>query len=148
MRFHGLNTGWLLVPILLWNLAFTKRLPQEIFRSDAPQAVLILEHLLRAALLVLPFLFPLEWRGKIGRAGLALYAAGMLAYFASWLPLMYRPDSLWSLSRVGLLAPAFSPALWLLGIALLGRSWWYGLLSLAFVGVHVYHNIILIMIRK
>ena len=82
LRFHGLNTGWLLVPILVWNLAFTRRLPQEIFHSDAPQA------------------------------------------------------------------PALSPALWLLGIALLGRSWWYGLLSLAFVAVHVYHNIILIIVRK
>ena len=32
--------------------------------------------------------------------------------------------------------------MWLAGIALVGASWPYGLLSLLFVGVHVYYNIL------
>jgi hypothetical protein len=40
------------------------------------------------------------------------------------------------------LAPAYTPLIWLAGIALVGGSWPYALLSLLFVGVHVYHNIL------
>ena len=40
------------------------------------------------------------------------------------------------------MAPAYTPLIWLAGIALVGGSWPYALLSLLFVGVHVYHNIL------
>jgi hypothetical protein len=42
----------------------------------------------------------------------------------------------------GLLAPAYTPLIWLAGIALVGASSPYVLLSLLSVGVHVYHNIL------
>jgi hypothetical protein len=35
-----------------------------------------------------------------------------------------------------------TPLIWLAGIALVGASWPYALLSLLFVGVHVYHSIL------
>ena len=57
-------------------------------------------------------------------------------------PRIYRPEAAWSRSAAGLLAPAYTPLIWRAGIALVGASWPYALLSLLFVGVHVYHNIL------
>jgi hypothetical protein len=58
----------------------------------------------------------------------------MIIYFASWLLLIVRPDAAWSRSAAGLLAPAYTPLIWLAGIALVGGSWPYELPSLRFVG--------------
>ncbi len=74
--------------------------------------------------------------------GLVVYCLGMLVYFASWLPLIFLPESNWSESAAGLLAPAYTPLIWLSGIALVGGSWPYAGLSMLFVVVHVYHNIL------
>ena len=67
---------------------------------------------------------------------------GTPVYFASWIVLIYYPEAAWSKSAVGLLTPAYTPLIWLVSIALIGGSWPYGLASLLFVSVHVYHNIL------
>ena len=67
---------------------------------------------------------------------------GLVIYYASWLPLIYLPETAWSTTAAGLLAPAYTPLIWLAGIALVGGSWLYGALSLLFVVVHVYHNVL------
>lgn len=139
-----LNCIWLLLPIIVWNAVFTSRLSQEGFKSDAgvPKPVLLTETVLRIAVFVWPLFLPLRWREPPSLAGWLLFAAGTLIYFASWLPLIYRPEAAWSKSAAGLLAPAYTPLLWLVGIAVIGGSWPYALLSLLFVAVHVYHNIL------
>jgi hypothetical protein len=139
-----LNCFWLLIPIFVWNAIFASRLSQEGFKSDAgvPKPVLAAEQVLRIAVFIGPLLLPLRWQDPRSQAGLLLFAEGLLIYFASWLLLIYRPESAWSTSAAGLLAPAYTPLIWLAGIALVGGSWPYALLSLPFVGVHVYHNIL------
>jgi hypothetical protein len=143
-RLQLLNCFWLLIPIFVWNAVFTSRLPQEGFKSDAgvPKRVLVAEQVLRAAVFIGPLFLPLRWGDTSSQAGLILYAQGILIYFASWLLLIYRPETAWSKSAAGLLAPAYTPLIWLAGIALVGGSWPYALLSLLFVGVHIYHNIL------
>ena len=143
-RLQLLNCFWLLLPVFAWNAVFASRLPQAGFKSDAgvPRPILWAENVLRAAVFLWPLLLPLSWQDQRSRAGLALYGLGILVYFASWLPLIYRPEAAWSRSAAGLLAPAYTPLIWLAGIALVGASWPYALLSLLFVGVHVYHNIL------
>ena len=143
-RLQFLNCIWLLLPVFAWNAVFASRLPQEGFKSDAgvPRPILWTENLLRVAVFIWPLLLPLSWHDPQSRAGLALYALGVLIYFASWLPLMYRPEAAWSKSAAALLAPAYTPLIWLAGIALVGGSWPYALVSLLFVSVHVYHNIL------
>lgn len=139
-----LNCFWLLLPIFAWNAIFASRLPQIGFKSDAgvPRPVLVAEHVLRIAVFIWPLFLPLRWQDPEGRTGLALFLLGVLGYFAAWLPLLYLPDTPWSRSAAGLLAPAYTPLLWLCGIALVGRSWPYAVLALLFVGVHVYHNVL------
>jgi hypothetical protein len=143
-RLQLLNCFWLLLPVFVWNAAFASRLSQAGFKSDAgvPRSVLAAEQMLRLVVFLWPLTLPLRWQDPQSRAGLVLYGMGLLIYFASWLPLIYDSETAWSKSAAGLLAPAYTPLIWLTGIALVGGSWPYALLSALFVGVHVYHNIL------
>ena len=108
------------------------------------------ENSLRVAVFVIPFLMPLELAVPGAARALVVYAVGTLVYFASWLALILFPVSRWSTSALGFAAPAYTPLLWLLGIALLGRQlywgtfyrWWmYLVLALVFVATHVSHTV-------
>jgi hypothetical protein len=143
-KLQWLNCFWLLIPAFVWNIALASRLAQAGSATDAgvPQPVLAAEWALRIAVLAWPLFLPLRWDRQPGRTGLVVYCLGMLVYFASWLPLIFLPESNWSESAAGLLAPAYTPLIWLSGIALVGGSWPYAGLSVLFVVVHVYHNIL------
>jgi hypothetical protein len=146
------NVGWLLVPVFVWNAALSSRLPPAfspaVFWRDIPAFLSATENWLRVVLFALPFFAPFELSARPQRVGLALDGVGMAVYFASWFPLIAAPDSSWSHSAVGFLAPAYTPLLWLLGLALLMQRlfwrspyrWWHYLaLSLGFLGAHVRH---------
>jgi hypothetical protein len=153
IRRYGLNWGLLLIPAIVWNVALAGRLP-PFFASEAwlniPRPLALIESSSRLAVFSLPFLMPLKLE-RSSKTGLLTYAAGMLVYFASWLPLILAPSSAWSSSALGLAAPAYTPSLWLLGIALAGRQlfwgsfyrWWmYALLSIAFLAAHTSHALL------
>lgn len=140
------------MPVFAWNIALADRLPpafsRAVFWSGIPGWLAVVENLSRVVLFALPFLMPLELRTPVQRRGLALFAAGTLVYFGSWLPLMLSPASAWSASAAGFLAPAYTPAVWLFGLALVGQRlfwgqfyrWWYYLAVAAlFLGAHVCH---------
>jgi len=146
------SCGWLLVPALLWNAALSDRLPlaysPEQFGHAIPIALIWAENALRGLVFALPLLMPLRVESAMQRRALCLICAGSLIYFASWLPLMLAPAAGWSRSAAGFLAPAYTPLLWLGGLALLGRQvhgwrgyrwWYYLLLSVLFTAVHVAH---------
>lgn len=139
-----LNGAWLLVPLLLWNLLLAGSLQQKGFHNDhlVPTWLLWLEHALRLVIFASPLWLPLKVRGAQGRVGLGLYIVGTLVYCASWLPLLLAPTSPWSQSVIGILGPALTPLVWLLGIGLLGRSWPYALGTCLFTIVHVVHQLI------
>ena len=146
------SCGLLTVPILLWNAVFTRYLPPPLatsdFNRDVPTSLLLTENMLRVAVMVLPFLMPLDVTSGLHRRGLWLFVLGALLYVLAWLPLMVAPQSAWSTSRLGWLAPAYTPLVWLAGLGLTGgrlygsvpfKSWMYLLLAGAFVIVHVAH---------
>jgi len=137
------NCFWLLVPILVWNLVYGPKLTDPRITSDAnsPAWLLIAEHVTRLAIFILPLLFPLQLKDTWSKTGLGIYIVGTLIYFASWLPLLFAPASTWSNSPIGLLAPALTPFLSFLGIALIGHSWPYGVLAAVFIGIHTLHGI-------
>lgn len=92
---------------------------------------------------------PLNLAAPASKPALLVYGVGTLVYFASWLALILFPASSWSASALGFTAPAYTPLLWLIGIALLGRHlfwgtfyrWWmYLALALAFLAAHVSHT--------
>jgi hypothetical protein len=150
-----LNCLLLLLPIMAWNIAFASELPRlytpEIFEKNIPAFITGGENFLRLILFILPLLMPIRIETPMQKLGLGLYIAGTIIYFLSWLLQMYFPQSAWSLSLFGALAPAYTPLLWLTGIGLLGsslyfaspyRSWMYIMLSILFVAFHLSHTFI------
>jgi len=137
------NCFWLLVPVLLWNLILAPRLTQEGFRSDEKVASWVLgpEGVLRIVVYAYPLLLPLQANSAASRVGSLVYVLGLLVYCGSWIPLLRRPDAKWSQSATGLLAPYLTPLLIFAGIALIGNSELYLLLSVFFVAVHTLHGV-------
>lgn len=146
------SCGLLTVPILVWNVVFTRYLPPPLapsdFNRDIPAVLLLAENMLRIAVMILPFLMPLDVASAVQRRGLWLFVIGVLLYVLAWLPLMVAPESAWSTSRAGFLAPAYTPLVWLVGLGLTGgrlcwpvpfKSWMYLLLAGTFVVVHIAH---------
>ncbi len=153
IRRYATSCGLLLIPAVVWNLLLTDRLPSEfsasVFWLDIPRPLSLLENASRALVFAVPFFMPLDVAAPGQRRRLLIFAAGTLVYFASWLALIAAPSSAWSVSAVGFLAPAYTPALWLLGLALLGRRlfwgdwyrWWMYLpLAATFLAAHVGHT--------
>ena len=137
------NCFWLILPILAWNIIFGAKITQEQITSDAHSPVWLLtaENIFRLAAFMLPLLLTMKFDNALGKTGLVVYAAGTLVYFASWLPLIFAPQSAWSQSLPGLFAPRLTPLVSLLGIALISHSWLYGLVSSVFIFFHTWHGL-------
>jgi hypothetical protein len=146
------NVGWLLVPVFLWNAFLTARLPHsylpDVFNSNIPAALSTTESALRFLVCSLPFFAPFELAAKMQKRGIVIYGVGLALYFISWLALIAAPNSAWSQSAIGFLAPAYTPIVWLLGLALMMQRlhwqspyrWWlYLILSMAFLSAHISH---------
>lgn len=107
------------------------------------------ENSLRLVVSVLPFLMPLELTSRLQRKGLIVYAVGAAFYFISWIALMRAPSSRWATTPFGFFAPACTPLIWLMGLALLGQRlywgrfyrWWMFLIpAVGFIIAHVSHT--------
>jgi uncharacterized membrane protein len=146
------NCLLLLLPIMAWNLIFASQLPwaysEEVFSKNIPFFITSGENIFRLIVFILPVLMPLKIETQNQKVGLWLYIIGTAIYFLSWLAQMYFPQSVWSLSAWGFLAPAYTPLIWLVGIGLIGgtlyfsspyQSWMYIVLSIIFIGFHLSH---------
>ncbi|UCC77216.1 MAG: hypothetical protein JSW37_02300 [Anaerolineales bacterium] len=136
------NCFLLIIPVLLWNALFSSKLPEGYF-SDArvPRVIVNLEKTLRLLVLGFPILLPLQVEHSYGKAGLAIYVVGVVSYGASWVMQMYNRETRWSQSAIGILAPAYTPLIWMAGIALIGRSGVYALLAVVFTFIHTWHKV-------
>jgi hypothetical protein len=125
------NSFWLIVPILIWNTIFYSRLPAqyqpEIFDKGIPPIIAFGENIFRILVFGLPLLFSIGLSTKTQQLGLALYLVGGVIYFLSWLLLIVAPESDWSTSLIGFAAPAYTPILFLIGIALLGDNFHFSI---------------------
>lgn len=146
------SCGWLLAPALIWNALLASKLPGAFdpkeFWRDIPPLLAWIENVSRVIVFALPFGMPLRWSTPTQRQRLGIFAAGTLVYFASWTWLIAAPDSTWSLSATGFLAPAATPTLWLWSLATIGRElywgrfyrWWMYLFPCGvFLAAHITH---------
>jgi hypothetical protein len=153
-----LNCVLLLLPIMAWNLIFASKLPwaysEEVFSKNIPIFVTNGENFFRLIVFILPVLMPLRIETQSQRFGLWLYIIGTVVYFLSWVAQMCFPQSAWSLSIWGFLAPAYTSLIWLIGIGLIGnilyfsspyRPWMYIAASIIFLGFHLYHALTVFM---
>ncbi len=138
-----LNCLWLMLPLMVWNIILGPRIMNERITSDlhSPKWLLIAENVVRIFVFVLPLLLPLQLKDITSKAGLWVYIIGTLIYFASWLPFLFAPQSTWSNSPVGLLAPRLTPFLAFLGVAFIGHSWPYGVIAALFIFLHTWHGV-------
>lgn len=149
-----LNCFLLTLPIMVWNILLTNKLPpafqSEIFWKDIPTCLTYGENISRTIVFMLTLLMPLSISTSTQKNGLFLYIGGTILYFASWLALIYFPHSSWSNNIIGFMAPAYTPLLWLIGIGLIGNSfyfnlpyrrWFFILISIIFLIFHNFHVI-------
>jgi hypothetical protein len=143
LELRWLNCLWLMAPLLAWNISLAPKITLDKVISDAnsPTWLLVAENLARIVVFVFPLLLPLRLQDAVSKTGLITYLIGTLLYFITWIPLIWMPDSLWSQSAVGLLAPRLTPLLPFLGIALIGQSMPYAVLAVLFIILHTWHGI-------
>jgi len=131
IRTYLLNCFILTLPVMVWNIVLTDNLPKvfqpDVFWDDIPSFVAYGENISRALVFGLALLMPLRIATPTQKNGIILYIAGVLVYFASWIVLISFPESPWSTSMPGFMAPAYTPSLWLMGIALAGDSFYFNL---------------------
>jgi hypothetical protein len=155
LRQYVSSCGLLLLPVLIWNLAFWRVLPPAFapgeFSRDIPPLLAFAENTLRFFAFALPFFMPLQLSTQRERVGFLVFSAGTAAYFASWIALIASPTSAWATSAVGFVAPAYTPVIWFTGIAVVGsrlywgrayRWWMYLGVTLLFLLTHVAHTVI------
>jgi hypothetical protein len=155
MANYFLNGLLLIAPILVWNWVFASKLPGafrgDIFEKDIPAFITWGENIFRLVVMILPAGMPLRIATQNQKLGLMLYAVGVGAYFLAWAAQMTHPDSKWSRSAPGFLAPAYTPLIWLTGIGMIGsslyfpspyRTWMYFLAAVIFTGFHIAHTAI------
>ena len=130
LRHYALSCGLLLLPIFAWNAALARSLPPAFsmteFWRDISAPLALAENSLRAVVSVVPFFMPLELVSTRQRTGLVVYCVGAVLYFCSWVIIIIAPNSPWAASPAGFLAPAYTPLIWLAGVALLGRRLYWG----------------------
>lgn len=158
VRTYLFTCFWLAVPVLLFDALFTERLPpafqMESFWRDIPAVIAIPENVFRIGLFGFMLLMPIELGTRRARIGLAVYLAGMAAYLGAWLMLICAPQSGWSASLAGSMAPAYTPAIWLAGIGMVGtrlsirripfHPWGYAACAASFLICHNAHSFLVL----
>ena len=147
------NCFLLTIPVLLWDYIFTNKLPKafqpEIYRKDIPSFIIYGENISRLVMFIFISLMPLKVNTNKQKNGMVLYVIGTLLYFIAWVILMYFPNTTWSSSVLGLLAPAYTPLFWLIGIGFIGdalyfsipfKRWLYFLVVIIFIIFHNWHT--------
>ena len=148
---YFLNCFAITIPILIWNILFTDKLPKttkpEILIQNISPFIIYAENIIRIILFTMMAFMPIQISKPIQKKGLLLFITGTFIYFISWLVLIYYPDSLWSKSALGVLSPAYTPALWFVGIGLIGDRFYFNLpykrwvfISLSIIFL-IFHNI-------
>ncbi|QTA37911.1 hypothetical protein JYK00_09365 [Thermosipho ferrireducens] len=132
------NCFLLIIPILIWNLLFAHKLIEAGYPISTIKVKRLewLENTLRFAVFIIPLFMKFNVSDIHFLRYLTLYIAGILIYFAAWLMIIYFPESKWSTYKIGLLAPGYTPTIWLIAIGLLGNLKIYIYLSIAFVIIH------------
>lgn len=126
------SNGFILfIPILLWNLVLTRYLPQAYkpkeFDIGIPAYVLIGEGIFRALIFGLPLFMRVNFKRPESRIGISIFIIGVSYYFLSWLLLILVPESSWSKSLIGFMAPAYSIIIWLFGFSLIVESYYFNI---------------------
>lgn len=123
------NGIWLTFPPLLFSLSLMSRLPAALtpalFNKGIPGVLANGENIVRILVFAMPAFFSIGISTKTQKRGLALYLAGVALYYLSYVALIFFPDSAWSTSMIGFVAPAYTNLFWMIGLGLLGEKFYF-----------------------
>jgi hypothetical protein len=136
------NGFWLVVPVLVANMAFAGLLP-DAYGSDegVPGWLAAAEWTLRLVVFAAPLLVTVSVRGRAGRVGALLYGVGLALYVASWVVAVLAGDGGVDPAVVAV-APYWTPAVFLSGVAVMARAWWYLVPVGLFAAAHTVHGLL------
>lgn len=133
------NCFLFLIPVFIWNYIFASKLTEVGYMTNSIGVINLewMENILRILVFIIPLFMRFNTSSSEFIKNINLFVIGVAIYFISWLMIIYFPDSYWSTSMIGLLAPAYTPIVWLIAIGLLGQFKPYNYLSFLFVTVHI-----------
>ena len=144
------NCFWVFIPIIIFNIIFTKHLP-EFYLKKINHPIVTIETIARIITIAFSVLLAIKLDNKIGKTGLIVYIIGALIYFWSYFIVIKIPAISLHNNLIVLLAPYWTSVLWLIGIGLLGNKLFinipyhynaYIVISIVFTIIHSIHGYI------
>jgi len=144
------NCFWFFIPVIIFNIIFTKYLP-EFYLKNINRPIVTIETIARIITIAFSVIMAIKLDNKIGKAGLIVYIIGVLIYFCSYFIVIKLPAISFHNNLIVLLAPYWTSVLWLIGIGLLGNKLFinipyhytaYIILSIVFAIIHSIHGYI------
>lgn len=123
------NGIWMIFPILGFSLCLMSLLPAALtpalFNQGIPDVLLNGENIGRIFLFGLPAFFSIGISTKTQKRGLAIYLAGAVLYYLSYMAQIFFPESAWSTSMAGFVATAYTNLFWIIGLGMLGEKFYF-----------------------
>jgi hypothetical protein len=144
------NCFWFFIPIIIFNIIFTKYLP-EFYLKNINHPIVTIETIARIITIAFSVIMAIKPDNKMGKAGLIVYIIGVLIYFCSYFIVIKIPSISFHNNLIVLLAPYWTSVLWLIGIGLLGNKLFinipyhytaYIVISIVFTIIHSIHGYI------
>ena len=115
------NCFWFFIPIIIFNIIFTKYLPAY-YLKNIKHPIVTLETIFRIITIAFSVIMEINIDGKTGNIGLVVYIIGVLIYFCSYFIVIKLPAISFNNNIAVLLAPYWTSVLWLTGIGLTGNK--------------------------
>jgi hypothetical protein len=151
MKFYK-NCFWFFIPVILFDLVFTKYLPAQYFQTTS-SSIDLAENIVRTVLIALSMLMIINLNDIKGKTGILIYIIGLLLYFLSYFILINYADTVWGRNIIIQLSGYWTPIIWLFGVGLIGKKLFFKIpfhyaiyltLSMLFGIIHIYHGYILL----
>lgn len=143
IRKYLLNCFLLLIPLFLWNILLVGFLPEayspDVFWREIPNWIGYSENILRMSVFVLPVIMIFSLKTRLQKIGFIIYLVGIVIYFSSWIIAIIYPQSNWTTSLIGFMAPAYTTILFFVGIGLIGNTSFlkFSNISIIYIGLSV-----------
>jgi hypothetical protein len=147
------NCFLLFIPVILFNMVFTKHLPEQ-YLNNISHVIVPIESTLRIILIAFSAMMSINIKDKIGKIGISIYITGLIIYFLSYFIVINYQDTIVCKHIIIQLSGYWTAIIWLIGIGLAGNKlfvkmpyhWsFFLILSILFGLSHTYHGYILMI---
>jgi hypothetical protein len=108
------------IPVILFDIAFTKYLPEQ-YLKNISHIIVPIETTVRMVLIALATIMKINIQDKKGKIGFGIYITGLITYFISYFILINYADTVIGKNIILQLSGYWTATLWLMGIGLTGN---------------------------